>query len=81
MDARGIIKRALLRNATAIIIAHNHPSGNPVPSVSDIHKTDLIRKACSLFDIALVDHIIIAENAYYSFSDDATSKFNSSKSM
>lgn len=80
IDARSVIKQAILCDATAIIIGHNHPSGNPAPSASDIRETDRIRKACAIFDIALVDHIIITENSYYSFSDDSTSKFNHSKS-
>lgn len=80
IDARTVIKRAILCDATAIIIGHNHPSGNPAPSASDIRETDRIKKACSLFDIALVDHIIITDCSYYSFSDDSTSNFNTSKS-
>lgn len=77
IDARGIIKHALICNATAVILGHNHPSGNPRPSVSDIHQTDSIRQACRLLDIELVDHIIIAEDAYFSFSDEVITKFKS----
>ena len=79
IDARTVIKRALMNNAAAVIIVHNHPSGNPRPSINDITQTDHIRKACNLMDIALVDHIIIAEDAYFSFADEIITKFNTLK--
>ena len=75
IDARCILKRALLFDATAVIIGHNHPSGNPTPSLSDVTQTDRIRKACHLMDVALVDHIIVGGDTYFSFSDEKTSNF------
>ena len=78
IDARTILKRALLKNATAVIIAHNHPSGNPKPSVSDIHETERIRAACKLLDVALVDHLILTEDRYYSFADEMTTQYQPS---
>ena len=77
IDARTILKRALICDARAVILGHNHPSGNPRPSASDIKHTDVIRKACDVFDIELVDHIIIAEDAYFSFADEIITKFKS----
>lgn len=78
IDARTILKRALLKNATAVIIAHNHPSGNPKPSVSDIHETERIRAACKLLDVALIDHLILTDDAYYSFADEMTTQYHPS---
>ena len=75
IDHRRIIKEALLTNATAIILFHNHPSGTPVPSVADINETNKLRKACDIFDISLLDHIILTDESYYSFADESQNKF------
>ena len=75
IDHRRIIKEALLTNATAIILFHNHPSGTPVPSVADINETNKLRKACDIFDISLLDHIILTDESYYSFADETPNKF------
>ena len=75
IDHRRIIKEALLTNATAIILFHNHPSGTPVPSVADINETNKLRKACDIFDISLLDHIILTDESYYSFADETQNKF------
>ena len=79
IDARTVLKRALICDARAVILGHNHPSGNPKPSDSDITQTDHVRKACEVFDIDLVDHLIIAEDAYFSFADEIITKFNTLK--
>lgn len=79
IDARCILKRALLLDATSVIIGHNHPSGSPSPSLNDIAQTDRIRKACNLMDVALVDHIIIGEDEYFSFSDERATNYKPSK--
>lgn len=81
IDARTVIKRALMNNAAAVIIVHNHPSGNPRPSVNDITQTDHIRKACNLMDIALVDHLILTRDAYFSFNDEATKNYQPIKNQ
>lgn len=70
MSVRHIIKVALDVHAVAIIVAHNHPSGDPAPSSEDRQLTKNIDKACKLFDIQLLDHIIIGADRYYSFMDD-----------
>lgn len=67
VNIRGIMQRALLCNASRIMIAHNHPSGNSEPSNEDKKTTENIRKACDLIGIPLLDHIIIGEDKYFSF--------------
>ena len=75
IDHRRIIKEALLTNATAIILFHNHPSGTPAPSVADINETNKLKKACDIFDISLLDHIILTDESYYSFAEETQNKF------
>ena len=75
IDHRRIVKQALLCNATRIILFHNHPSGNPLPSKADITETEKLKKACDLFEISLLDHIIIAEDSFYSFADESRKTF------
>lgn len=70
VDIRKIVKAALDANASGIILMHNHPSNNPIPSMSDMNETDKLRKALNFFDIALVDHIILAEDEFFSFAGD-----------
>ena len=67
VDQRLIVKRALELLSTRIIIAHNHPSGSAKPSSADFEITDKIKEATSLFDIQLLDHIIISATESYSF--------------
>jgi DNA repair protein RadC len=57
---RDIIKNALLCNATAIILTHNHPSGSTKPSSQDMKTTTELKKAADIFNIKLLDHIITA---------------------
>ena len=63
---REVFKRAILNNAAAIILAHNHPSGNTKPSDADISTTDRLVNAGDLLGINVVDHIIVAEGSYSS---------------
>lgn len=65
---REIIRHALKHNAAAIILAHNHPSGNPEPSPQDHQLTRLIKHSCTLFDIRVIDHIVIGIGDYVSFA-------------
>lgn len=69
VDVRIITKAAVEKLASSIIIAHNHPSGNPKPSDKDISITKKLKDATNLFDIALLDHLIITDNECYSFAD------------
>jgi len=66
---REIFKGAILANAAAIIVAHNHPSGDPAPSPEDIALTALIAKAGELLDIPLLDHIVIGSDRFISFKE------------
>ncbi len=66
---REIVKAAIKNRATSVILVHNHPSGEPDPSQSDINITKKIASALKTVDIKLIDHIIIGNNKYFSFSD------------
>jgi DNA repair protein RadC len=68
-NAREIYQIALKYNAASIIVAHNHPSGDPTPSEADVRATDILKKAGEYIGIPLYDHIIIG-NDYYSFKSD-----------
>jgi DNA repair protein RadC len=68
-DPKLIFKYALSLNATAIILGHNHPSGNPRPSEDDRQLTKKLVAAGKLLDISVIDHIIIGNERYYSFRD------------
>ena len=66
-----IFKTAIISNAVKIILFHNHPSGDPSPSMEDKETTKRVREAGELLEIELADHIIIGSNgAYYSFMED-----------
>ena len=69
-DPRIILKKALEEDATAIILCHNHPSGNLKPSKADEELTLKIKEAAKYFDIRVMDHIIVSEDGYYSFADE-----------
>ena len=71
-DPKIIFKKALTLNATAIILCHNHPSGNPRPSQEDFNLTHKLRAAGKLLDISVVDHIIVGAEKYYSFAENGT---------
>ncbi|WP_299661374.1 DNA repair protein RadC [uncultured Ruegeria sp.] len=64
---REVAKRALELNASAMILVHNHPSGDPTPSQSDIDMTNRIRDACSALGLTLHDHLIIGKSTELSF--------------
>jgi DNA repair protein RadC len=66
---REIVKRALHHNAAAIILAHNHPSGQVQPSDMDIALTHEIKKTMELIDVKVLDHIIVAGNQAFSFAE------------
>lgn len=68
-DVRIIFKTALEHFSTRIIVAHNHPAGSLKPSQQDINVTEKIKEAGKLLDIELLDHLIIVQNAFFSFKD------------
>ena len=67
VDVRLIFAVALKCNASGIILAHNHPSGNLKPSEADKSLTSKIKQCAEFMDINLIDHLIITKNNYYSF--------------
>jgi len=69
IDIRLIASLALHSLADYVIVAHNHPSGGLDPSKSDIKSTKQIKKALSLVEVTLWDHLIISDNEYFSLSD------------
>ena len=70
LDHRTVISKALCYNASAVILYHNHPSGNPEPSRTDINQTSKLKDACGIMNIVLLDHIIISRGKYYSFAEE-----------
>lgn len=70
VDIRILFKIACEHYATGLIIAHNHPSGNLNPSQEDIRITKTINDAAKMMQITLIDHVIIAENSFYSFANE-----------
>lgn len=71
VDNKVILQYAIKANASSIIVAHNHPSGNPQPSDADKKITYRIKHACDLMEISLLDHLIILPiTKYFSFSDE-----------
>ena len=71
VDIRIIFKMAFEQNATAIILTHNHPSGKLMASDADLKITKRIKEAGQTLEIQVLDHIIITENGYLSFQDEA----------
>ncbi len=69
-DPRIILKKALENNATALILCHNHPSGNLRPSSADELLTQKIKNAAAFLDIRIMDHIIVSNEGYFSFADE-----------
>ena len=70
MDVRIIMREAILNNATALVVAHNHPSGSLKPSCNDDAVTESIKSACKTMRIHFVDHLIITDGGYYSYNDE-----------
>ncbi|NIJ52186.1 JAB domain-containing protein [Dyadobacter arcticus] len=69
-DVRIVFAAALKANATGIILAHNHPSGQLVPSDADKYITENMRKAGEVLNIRVLDHLIVTAEGFYSFSND-----------
>lgn len=69
-DPKVILKKALEEDAVSIVLSHNHPSGNLKPSRADEDLTLKIKEAARYFDIKVLDHIIVSEEGFYSFSDE-----------
>lgn len=69
-DPKKIFKSALENNATSIMLCHNHPSGNVIPSNADKQITNNLKKAGQFLEIKILDHIIIGNDNYFSFADE-----------
>ena len=69
VDAKQIFAKALSLNAAGIIIAHNHPSGDPTPSSQDIMVTQKVKAAGELLNTPLIDHIILGRHSFSSFAE------------
>ena len=70
IDIKLLVSLALHCMATQVVIIHNHPSGNLAPSQPDEDLTNIIKDALKLIDVQLLDHLIIVESGYFSFSDE-----------
>ncbi len=70
VDAKVIFTKALLAGGHSIILAHNHPSGNPQPSEQDIKLTKQLIKAGEVLEIRVLDHIIVTDKGYTSMADE-----------
>ena len=70
VDVRLILKKAIELVAVAIILVHNHPSGNMRPSDADRHVTQKLKKGASTLEIKVLDHLIVTEKTYFSFADE-----------
>lgn len=69
-DKKLVVKAALDTMCWGVIVAHNHPSGDVRPSTADIDKTRQLKRVLDVFDIKLLDHVILGEKKYFSFSDE-----------
>jgi len=67
LTLRDVLIPALLANAPALILGHNHPSGDPTPSQADRRLTTEVRSGCRLLGLTLLDHIVVTPTAHYSF--------------
>ena len=67
---REVFKRAILNNASSILLVHNHPSGETQPSHEDITLTNRLVEAGNILGVKIIDHIIIGENRYLSFKEE-----------
>lgn len=70
IDVALVVKAALDRSASALVLVHNHPSGDPEPSMADMKETESLHDACKTLNMALMDHIIFCDGCFYSFSEE-----------
>lgn len=74
---REVLKVAILSNAAAIVVGHNHPSGDPKPSEEDLSITERLLQACRIMGIELLDHVVLGENRHISFRESGLLAFAS----
>lgn len=70
IDTRKVLRRAIEKQSRHVILVHNHPEGSPEPSQADIRQTDILRRALAAVEVTLTDHVIIADNKFYSFAQE-----------
>ena len=70
LNVKQVMRSALDRRASCLILVHNHPGGDPQPSEADIRFTTRLHAAARSFELPLLDHVIIGEKSYYSFADE-----------
>jgi len=72
VDTARILKRAIEKQSSHVILVHNHPTGSPLPGPADIHQTECVKRALSSVGISLMDHVVVAEDSFFSFSEERT---------
>lgn len=70
VDVRCILREALLKRATALVLCHNHPSGYTRPSTDDDRLTQALSQAAKVMNIRMLDHLIVSDGGYYSYADE-----------
>jgi len=70
VDPKIVLKHALGKLASSVVLCHNHPSGNPYPSSCDDKITQKLKLACQNLDMQFTDHLVFSENSYYSYADE-----------
>ena len=70
IDVKQIILKIIENKCNSAILIHNHPSGNPLPSESDIKQTKKLKDAMKCMELTLIDHIIMSRGSFYSFAEE-----------
>ena len=70
VDGKIVFKKALEQTASAVVLCHNHPSGNLKPSRADMELTKNLKRFGAMIDLPILDHLIITDAGYYSFADE-----------
>jgi len=71
VNPREVVKLAVNEQAAGLIFVHNHPSGEPSPSKDDLELTKRLQRACETVEIRVLDHVIIGDDRFFSFADEA----------
>lgn len=74
MDAQVVVRRALERRASGVILIHNHPSGNPRPGSADVRATRGLKQALGALGLSLYDHIVVSDDCFFSFAENRVGK-------
>lgn len=74
IDSNRILRRAIEKQSAYVILVHNHPSGSPLPGPADIQQTQAVKNALASVEISLMDHVVVAEDSFFSFSEERTGR-------